>query len=76
MTLARITPVLLIALTASACTMALRQAGNEPAPATSDPLDARLERCSMLGPKNIDDADCQSAFAEARKRILPPLITK
>jgi len=76
MTFVRIAPFLLIAFSASACTIPLRQARDETPPPASDPLDARLERCSALGTKNIDDADCQSAFAEARKRILPPLMGK
>ncbi len=76
MTFARIAPLLLIALSASACTIPLRQARDEAPPPASDPLDARLQRCSTLGVKNVDDADCQSAFAEARKRILPPLMRK
>ena len=71
MALVRTAPLLLIALTAAGCTIPLRDARNELAPAI-DPLDARLERCSTLGAKNVDDPDCQSAFAEARKRILPP----
>jgi conjugative transfer region protein TrbK len=76
MTFVRIALLFLIALTTTGCTIPLRQARDETPPPASDPLDARLERCSALGTKNIDDADCQSAFAEARKRILPPLIGK
>ena len=76
MSFIRIAPLLLIALTATACTIPLRQAHDETPPAASDPLDTRLERCSALGTKNIEDADCQSAFAEVRKRILPPLMRK
>ncbi len=72
MTLVRTAPLLLIALTAAGCSIPLRQARDEAPPPASDPLDARLERCSALGAKNVDDPDCQSAFAEARKRILPP----
>jgi conjugative transfer region protein TrbK len=66
----------LIALSASACTIPLRQARDKAPPPASDPLDERLQRCSTLGTKNVDDPDCQSAFAEARKRILPPPVRK
>ncbi|MFT6672884.1 MAG: conjugative transfer region protein TrbK [Afipia broomeae] len=69
MTLAR-TALALIALAVTGCTVPLREARDQATP-SRDPLDARLERCSALGTKNTEDADCQSAFAEARKRILP-----
>jgi conjugative transfer region protein TrbK len=62
----------LIAITATGCTIPLRQARDEAALPASDPLDARLERCSTLDSRKVEDPDCQSAFAEARKRILPP----
>lgn len=75
-TLVRTKAVLLIALTAAGCTIPLREARDE-APSASDPLDARLLRCSALGPKAAaDDADCRSAWAEARQRILPPSMGK
>jgi len=34
-------------------------------------LDGRLTRCAALGAKPSADADCQNAWAEARRRILP-----
>jgi conjugative transfer region protein TrbK len=34
-------------------------------------LDARLTRCAALGANASTDADCQDAWAEARRRILP-----
>jgi conjugative transfer region protein TrbK len=71
-TLVRTAALSLIALVATGCTIPLRQARDEAPPPASDPLDARLLRCSALGSKaGADDADCQSAFAEARKRLLP-----
>lgn len=70
MTFARVAALSLIALAAAGCTVPLREARDQ-APPSRDPLDARLERCSALGSKNTEDADCQSAFAEVRKRILP-----
>ena len=71
MAFARMVPLLLIALAATGCTIPLRQARDEAPPPVSDPLDARLERCSTLGARNTDDPDCKSAFAEARRGILP-----
>jgi conjugative transfer region protein TrbK len=76
-TLARTAALSLIALAATGCTIPLRQARDEASPPASDPLDARLLRCSALEPKvAADDADCQSAWAEARQRIRPPLMGK
>jgi conjugative transfer region protein TrbK len=72
----RVPTLALIALAATGCTIPLRQARDEAPPPASDPLDARLQRCSTLGAGKADDPDCQSAFAEARKRILPPLTGK
>jgi conjugative transfer region protein TrbK len=34
-------------------------------------LDARLARCAALGANASTDADCQNAWAEARRRIPP-----
>ncbi|MEI9804611.1 MAG: putative entry exclusion protein TrbK-alt [Pseudolabrys sp.] len=77
MTFVRAAALALIALAASGCTIPLRQARDEAPPPASDPLDARLQRCSALGPKAAaDDADCQSAWAEARGRIQPPSLGK
>ncbi len=76
-TLVRTAVLSLIALTAAGCTIPLREARDEAPPPANDPLDARLLRCSALGPKAAaDDADCQSAWAEARQRIQPPLMGK
>lgn len=73
-TLIRTAALALIALAATGCTIPLREARDEAPPPASDPLDARLLRCSALGAKAAaDDADCQSAWAEARQRIQPPL---
>lgn len=76
MTRIRTALLLLIALTATGCTIPLRPVRNDTTPPGSDALDMRLQRCSMLGSRNVDDPDCQSAFAEARKRILPPPMGK
>jgi conjugative transfer region protein TrbK len=39
----------------------------------SSALDGRLMSCSALGAKAAtEDPDCQSAWAEARQRIVPP----
>ncbi|WP_024920092.1 MULTISPECIES: putative entry exclusion protein TrbK-alt [unclassified Afipia] len=76
-TLVRTAVLSLLSLAATGCTIPLRQARDEAPPPASDPLDARLLRCSALGPKAAaDDADCQSAWAEARQRILPPPVGK
>jgi conjugative transfer region protein TrbK len=76
-TLVRTAVLSLIALTAAGCTIPLREARDEAPPPASDPLDGRLLRCSALGPKAAaDDADCQSAWAEARQRIQPPPMGK
>ena len=76
-TLVRTKILLLIALTAAGCTIPLREARDEAPPPASDPLDARLLRCSALGPKAAaDDVDCQSAWVEARQRIQPPPMRK
>ncbi len=77
MTFVRAAALSLIALVATGCTIPLREARDEAPPPVSDPLDARLLRCSALGPKAAaDDADCQSAWAEARQRIQPPPMGK
>jgi len=34
-------------------------------------LDARLTRCAALGANASTDADCQNAWAEGRRRIMP-----
>jgi len=34
-------------------------------------LDARLARCAAIGTNASTNADCQNAWAEARRRILP-----
>ena len=67
-----ITPLLLLCL--ADCTMPLRCGSDAPAVQSSDDatLDGRLMRCSALGTKAHDDPDCEAAFAEARRRVLPP----
>lgn len=73
MTLVRILMLTLLAFAAAGCTIPLREAQDEAPAPLSDPLDARLLRCNALGPKAAaDDPDCQSAWAQARQRILPP----
>lgn len=56
------------------CTMPLRCGPDATASLSSDDaaLDGRLVRCGALGVKAHDDPDCESAFAQARRRVLPP----
>lgn len=58
-----------LALGVAACAVPLRSGDNTPN--VDAALDGRLVRCSALGVQAQDDADCISAFAEARRRILP-----
>jgi conjugative transfer region protein TrbK len=37
--------------------------------ATSDPLSDELKRCQMLAAQAKDDADCEAAWAESRRRF-------
>ena len=57
----------------SACTVPLSSWSSRPAVSPDDgtALDARLAGCAALGPGASADADCQNAWAEARRRILP-----
>ncbi len=76
-TITQLLTVALIGLATTGCTIPLREARDEAPPMANDPLDARLLRCSALGPKAAaDDADGQSAWAEARRRIQPPPMGK
>jgi conjugative transfer region protein TrbK len=53
------------------CTIPLRTDGTSSGADDGIALDARLSRCAALGDKASTDADCQTAWAEARRRILP-----
>jgi conjugative transfer region protein TrbK len=57
----------------SGCTVPLSSWSSRPAVSPDDgmALDARLTRCAGLGANALNDADCQNAWAEARRRILP-----
>ena len=46
--------------------------------ATSDPLSDELKRCQVLAAQAKDDADCEAAWAESRRRFFtyqPPSTT-
>jgi conjugative transfer region protein TrbK len=64
---------LLLACTLSGCTIPLSSWSSRPAAPPDDgtALDARLARCAALGANASADVDCQNAWAEARRRILP-----
>ncbi len=65
--------VILLALALGGCTVPLTGWSSRPAAPADDgkALDGRLARCAALGASASGDADCQSAWAEARRRILP-----
>jgi conjugative transfer region protein TrbK len=75
----RVAFILCAAACLTGCTVPLR-CEPDAAPGRTDgvtALDGRLMRCGALGAKAAaDDPDCQSAWAEARGRILPPLTRK
>lgn len=61
-----------VALGLAGCAVSLRGTDSGASPTSSDTaLDGRLVRCSALGVGAQDDPDCISAFAEARRRIVP-----
>ena len=64
---------LLLACALSGCTIPLSSWSSRPAVSPDDgtTLDARLARCAALGSNASTDVDCQNAWAEARRRILP-----
>ncbi len=64
---------LLLAGSLSGCSIPLSSWSSRPATPPDDgtALDARLTRCAALGANASADADCQTAWAEARRRILP-----
>ena len=66
-------PTLLFACVVSGCTIPLSSWSSRSAAPPDDgtALDARLTRCAALGANASNDPDCQSAWAEARHRILP-----
>ncbi len=57
----------------SGCTIPLSSWSSRPAAPADDgtELDARLTRCAALGANASRDTDCQNAWAEARRRVLP-----
>jgi conjugative transfer region protein TrbK len=57
----------------SGCTIPLSSWSSRPAVSPDDgtALDAHLARCAALGANASNDSDCQTAWAEARRRILP-----
>ena len=68
-----ISSLLLLACALSGCTIPLSSWSSRSAAPPDDgaALDARLTRCAALGANASADADCQNAWAEARRRILP-----
>ena len=66
-------PTLLLACVVSGFTVPLSSWSSRSAAPPDDgaALDARLTRCAALGANASNDPDCQSAWAEARHRILP-----
>ena len=64
---------LLLACALSGCTVPLSSWSSRSTVPPDDgmALDARLARCAALGANASADADCQNAWAEARRRILP-----
>jgi conjugative transfer region protein TrbK len=63
---------LLLAAALSGCTIPLSSWSSRPAVSPDGAaLDGRLTRCAALGANASADADCQNAWAEARRRILP-----
>jgi conjugative transfer region protein TrbK len=64
---------LLLAAALSGCTIPLSSWSSRPAVSPDDgtALDGRLARCAALGASASADADCQNAWSEARRRILP-----
>ena len=57
----------------SGCTVPLSSWSSRPVVSPDDgtALDARLARCAALSANASNDADCQTAWAEAHRRILP-----
>ena len=64
---------LLLFVALSCCTIPLSSWSSRTAVSPDDgtALDGRLARCGALGANASADADCQNAWAEARRRILP-----
>jgi len=64
---------LLLACALSGCTIPLSSWSSRSTARPDDgtALDARLARCAALGANASNDPDCQSAWAEGRRRILP-----
>ncbi|MGH6877510.1 MAG: putative entry exclusion protein TrbK-alt [Rhizomicrobium sp.] len=65
----------LVAVAIVAATLQFREApsrlpGHAPSPAaTSDPLSEDLKRCQVLAAQAKDDAACEAAWAESRRRF-------
>jgi conjugative transfer region protein TrbK len=82
--LARAVGFALVAIAIIAATLHFREAPSRltdhaagPA-ATSNPLSDELKRCQVLAAQAKDDADCQAAWAESRRRFFtyqPPSTT-
>ena len=64
---------LLLACALSGCTIPLSSWSSRSTAPPDDgtALDARLARCAAFGANASNDPDCQTAWAEARRRILP-----
>ena len=64
---------LLLAAALSGCTIPLSSWSSRPmvSPDDGTALDARLTRCAALGANASTDADCQTAWVEGRRRIMP-----
>jgi len=60
-----------LAAALAGCTLGSGTSNLPPPPDDGTALDARLDRCAALGAEAAGDPDCQSAWDEARRRILP-----
>jgi conjugative transfer region protein TrbK len=52
-----------------------RASSHSASPTTSDPLAPELARCQTIGMAATDDAACEAAWAESRRRFFAPGIT-
>ena len=73
--IARATVFVLVAVAIVAATLHFREAtsrlpGHTPSPAAAiDPLADELKRCQVLAAQAKDDAACEAAWAESRRRF-------